>query len=100
MRPIHVAQLDKARPVVVLTRELVRPHLRNVTVAPITTTALGLSTEVPVGPANGLDHACVVTLDNITTVPAGALGRQIGFLLPEQEALLARAISIAFDLER
>lgn len=100
MRPIHVAQLDKARPVVVLTRELVRAHLRNVTVAPITTTARGLSTEVPVGPANGLDHACVVSLDNITTVPAGTLGRQIGFLLPEQEALLARAISIAFDLER
>ena len=36
MRPIHVVHLDKARPAVVLTRELVRPHLRSVTVAPIT----------------------------------------------------------------
>ena len=52
MRPIHVAQLDKARPVVVLTRELVRPHLARVTVAPITMTVRGLSTEVAVGPAN------------------------------------------------
>jgi mRNA interferase MazF len=55
MRPIHVAQLDKVRPVLVLTRELVRPHLSRVTVAPITTTVRGLSTEVYVGPANGLD---------------------------------------------
>ena len=38
MRPIHLAHLDKARPVLVLTRELVRPHLPTVTVAPITTT--------------------------------------------------------------
>ncbi|MFY9826671.1 MAG: type II toxin-antitoxin system PemK/MazF family toxin, partial [Thermoanaerobaculia bacterium] len=43
MRAIHVAQLDKARPVLILTRELVRPHLRTVTVAPITTTIRGLS---------------------------------------------------------
>jgi mRNA interferase MazF len=46
VRPIHAAELDKARPVVVLTRELVRPHLARVTVAPITTTIRGLSTEV------------------------------------------------------
>ncbi|MDA8067257.1 MAG: type II toxin-antitoxin system PemK/MazF family toxin, partial [Actinomycetota bacterium] len=46
MRPIHTAALDKARPVLVLTRELVRPHLNSVTVAPITSTIRGLSTEV------------------------------------------------------
>ena len=50
MRPIHIARLDKPRPVVVLTRELIRPRLTNVTVAPITSTIRGLSTEVLVGP--------------------------------------------------
>lgn len=99
MRPIHVAQLDKARPVLVLTRELVRPHLARVTVAPITTTIRGLSTEVPVGPANGLDQASVISCDNIVTVPADLLGRQIGILLTEQEAALAEAIRLAVDLE-
>ena len=59
---------------VVLTRELVRPHMARVTVAPITTTVRGLSTEIPVGPANGLDKACVVSCDNIVTVPKGAMG--------------------------
>jgi mRNA interferase MazF len=99
MRPIHAARLDKARPVLVLTRDLVRPHMDRVTVAPITTTIRGLSTEVPVGLANGLDQTCVVSCDNIVTVPASALGRQIGQLLPAQEAALTAAIRAAFDLD-
>jgi len=69
-----------------------------VTVAPITSTIRGLSTEVPVGSANGLDHESVVSCDNIVTVPTSALGRQIGYLLPAQEADLAHAIRAAFDL--
>jgi len=99
MRPIHVAQLDKPRPVLVLTRELVRPHLTTVTVAPITTTVRGLSTEVPVGRANGLERSSAVSCDNVTTVPAGALGAQIGVLLDHQEQALSDAIRAAFDLD-
>ncbi len=99
MRPIHVAQLDKARPVLVLTRELVRPHLTTVTVAPITTTIRGLSTEVPVDAANGLTGPSVVSCDNITTIPTDALGAQIGVLLDRQERALGHAIQAAFDLD-
>ena len=99
MRPIHAARLDKTRPVLILTREVVRPHLSRVTVAPITTTIRGLSTEVPVGPANGLDHASVVSCENIVTVAVSALGRQLGFLLAEQETALRDAIRAAFDLD-
>jgi mRNA interferase MazF len=98
MRPIHIAQLDKARPVLILTRELVRPHLTRVTVAPVTSTIRGLSTEVLVGPSNGLDYDSVVSCDNIVTVPTSTLGRHIGYLLPHQEAELAEAICSAFDL--
>jgi mRNA interferase MazF len=99
MRPIHVARLDKARPVLVLTRELVRPHLTTVTVAPITTTIRGLSTEVPVDGANGLAGRSVVSCDNITTIPASALGEHIGMLLDRQEQMLSDAIQAAFDLD-
>lgn len=98
MRPIHIAHLDKSRPVLVLTRQTVRPHLSRVTVAPITTTVRGLSTEVPVGPGNGLDHDSVVSCDNIVTVPVDALGRQLGYLLTDQEPALSEAIRTAFDL--
>lgn len=99
MRPIHVARLDKARPVVILTRETVRPHLNTVTVAPITTTIRGLSTEVPVGAANGLGEPSVVACDHVTTIPSDALGTQIGLLLDEQEEVLSAAIRAAFDLD-
>lgn len=99
MRPIYVAELDKARPVLVLTRALVRPHLRTVTVAPLTLTIRGLSTEVACGPENGLDGRCAVACDHITTIPVASLGRQIGTLLDEQEEALASAIHAAFDLD-
>jgi mRNA interferase MazF len=98
MRAIHTAQLDKARPVLILTRELVRPHLKTVTVAPITTTIRGLSTEVTVDAANGLMEPSVVSCDNITTIPADALGAQIGTLFDGQESTLSDAIMAAFDL--
>ena len=99
MRPIHLARLDKTRPVLVLTRELVRPHLATVTIAPITGTIRGLSSEVPVDARNGLAHPSVVACDHITTVPKDALGEQIGVLLDGQEPVLSAAIQAAFDLD-
>jgi mRNA interferase MazF len=99
MRAIHIAQLDKARPVLILTRELVRPHLRTVTVAPITKTIRGLSSEVGVDATNGLTEPSVVSCDNITTIPTDAVGEQIGLLLDSQELALREAIVAAFDLE-
>ena len=98
MRDIHIAHLDKARPVVVLTREPVRGAMRRVTVTPITTTAKGLSTEVPVGPDNGLDQPCVISCDNIITIDKAALGRPVGVLFERQEHQLAAATVSAFAL--
>jgi mRNA interferase MazF len=99
MRAIHLARLDKTRPALVLTRDRVRQYRHWVTVAPVTTTVRGLTTELPVGTANGLDHDSVVSLDNILTIPASDLGRQVGQLLPEQEPALTEAIQAAFDLD-
>ena len=99
MRPIHLARIDKTRPVLILTRELVRPVLKRVTVAPIPSTIRGLSTELPVGARNGLDQDSVVSLDNVVTIPVATLGQQIGFLFPDQELALSAAIRNAFDLD-
>ncbi len=98
MRPIHLARLDRQRPVLVLTRELVRPHLAYVTVTPITTNVRGLTSELQVGTANGLDGPSVVNCDGIVTIEASDVGRQIGVLLDVQEAPLTEAICAAFDL--
>lgn len=99
MREICLVRLDKTRPALVLTREVARAAMTKVTVAPLTTTVKGLSSEVQVGPDNGLDHDCVVALDNVVTVPVDLLGRTVGYLSTEQERDLARAVVLAFDLE-
>ncbi len=98
MRAIHLARVDKTRPVVVLTRDRARGAMSKVTVAPITSTIKGLHTEVRVGVRNGLDHEAVVSCDNVMTLPVERLGRQVGFLHEDQESALAAAIVSAFDL--
>lgn len=99
MHSIWLARLDKARPVLVLTREEVRDVRHLVTVAPITTTVRGLSSEVLVSPSNGLDRESVVNLDSIITIPRESLVRPLGALLASQERDLTRAFHDAFDLE-
>ncbi|QPL05939.1 MULTISPECIES: type II toxin-antitoxin system PemK/MazF family toxin [Actinomyces] len=99
MREIVLAHLDKTRPVLVLTRDRARDAMTKVSVAPITSTVKGLSSELPLGARNGLDHECVASMDNITTLPSRCLGRTIGFLTVDQEPALARALILAFDLD-
>ena len=99
MREICLVRLDKTRPALVLTREAARAAMTKVTVAPITSTIKGLSSEVRLGPDNGLDHDCVVSLDNVLTVPTDSLGRIVGYLSDRQEAQLAHAVVMAYDLE-
>jgi mRNA interferase MazF len=98
VRPIHLVRLDKTRPALILTREIVRPHLSRVTVAPITSRVRGLTVEVPVGQSNGLDQDSVINCDNIVTIPTSAVGRLIGFLWSEQVPMLSEAVLAAFDL--
>jgi mRNA interferase MazF len=98
VRPIHLVRLDKAQPALILTREIVRPHLSRVTVAPITSRVRGLTVEVPVGQSNGLDQDSVINCENIVTIPTSAVGRQIGFLWSEQELKLSEAVRAAFDV--
>lgn len=58
---IWLAQLDKVRPVVVLTREPLGGILSAVIGAPVTSTVRGLSTELALGPDDGLRVESVAT---------------------------------------
>jgi mRNA interferase MazF len=98
MRSIATMRLDKRRPALILTRQSKLHLLTWVTVAPITSTIRGITSEVRVGKRNGLDHDCVISCDNITTVHKDAVGATIGLLFDDQEPELARAISDAFEL--
>lgn len=58
------ADLDKVRPVVLLTRARIAPMLTRVLVAPVTTTVRGISTEVALGKSEGVKPGSVANLDN------------------------------------
>ena len=98
MRTIAMVRLDKQRPALILTRASKLHLLTWVTVAPVTSTIRGLTSEVRVGVRNGLDHDSVVSCDNISTIRTDVLGATIGLLFDDQEAELARALGDAFDL--
>jgi mRNA interferase MazF len=72
-------RLDRTRPALILTREIVRPHLSSVTVAPITSRVRGLTVEVPVGQSNGLDQDSLINCDNIVTIPTSAVADRSAF---------------------
>lgn len=98
MRPLHWATLDKRRPVLVLTRQVMVGRMSTVTVAPVTTTVHGIATEVIVGLRNGLQQPSAVKCDQIASIPIHQLHEPCGFLLDEQELALHEAIQAAFDL--
>ena len=98
MRTIALVELDKPCPALILTRPSALPFLTWITVAPITSTIRGLTSEVSVGVRNGLDYDSVVSCDSVTTVRRDAIGDTLGLFFDDQEPALARAVSDAFDL--
>ena len=86
------------RPVVLLSRNEAYVVRQLVTVAPITTRARRIPTEVPLGPEEGLPKPCVVNLDTITTIPKASLSRLIGPLAPDRLAAVERAFRFALGL--
>lgn len=87
---------DRRRPVVILTRQEVIPHLSNVTVAPITRTIRGLPNEVLVGVESGLKVPSAVNLDNVTTVPKAGLKGFVGTIPREAMDAVCRGLCFTF----
>jgi mRNA interferase MazF len=65
------------RPVVVLTRDEAIPRLKNIVVGLVRRTTRGIATEVEIGPADGMPIECVISLDNLRTVPRALLTEPI-----------------------
>jgi mRNA interferase MazF len=72
------ADLDKIRPVVVITRARVAPLLHRVLVAPVTSTVRGIVTEVALGSEEGVQAGSVANLDNIQLIPVELLLSEAG----------------------
>lgn len=90
---------DKRRPALILARNAILPYLANITVAPITTNIRDIPTEVLLIPEeDSVRELCVVSLDNIQTVPKSRLGALVTTLSPQRMAEVNRAIAFALDL--
>jgi mRNA interferase MazF len=74
------ADLDKIRPVLVVTRANIAPRLTRVVVAPITTVVRNIPTEVALGKAEGVKRGSVANFDNLQLVPVSSLLKLAGQL--------------------
>jgi mRNA interferase MazF len=83
------------RPACVLTREAAIPVLASVIVAPATRTMRGIPTEVRLGREDGMPDDCVLSCDNIATVPKALLTERIVALGEPRLSELCEALRAA-----
>jgi mRNA interferase MazF len=96
---VWLAELDKVRPVIVLTRDPMGGLLNAVIVAPVTSTVRGLATEVEVGPDDGILRPSVVNLDQAQLVAVSRLRRPVGRARPRTMAAICGALAVAVGCE-
>jgi len=89
---------DKRRPVLILTRTVLLPHLGTVTVAAITRTIRDVASEVRLGPGLGLPQPCAANLHNVFTLDKADLGPFVTALPPGVMALVDRALAFALGM--
>src|SRR5687767_4917170 len=89
----------ESRVFVVVSREpLHRTSFATVICAPVYSRGEGLTTQVEVGPAEGLKHASWIMCDNLTSLRRADLTDFIGTLSAAKARDLNRALRIALDL--
>jgi mRNA interferase MazF len=86
---------EKRRPVLILTRDPMGRLLHSVICAPITSTARGVATEIPMSVAEGLDAPSVANFDNTQLLPRWGLIRRLGRATPQTMEAACRALMIA-----
>jgi len=89
---------DKNRPVVILTRDSIIPHIGEVTVAPLTSTIRDIPSEVLLGKMDGLPKECAVNCDHLQTVAKGRIGSLLTTLSPARLREVRAAIAFALAL--
>jgi mRNA interferase MazF len=90
-------ELDKRRPVLVVTRNVAIPHLAQVLVAPITRTIRNIPTEIRLGERNGLRVDCVALIDGLVPISRAFLTDRVGRLGVEEVGEICRALAAMAD---
>lgn len=89
---------DKNRPVVILTRDSIIPHMGEVTVAPVTSTVRDIPSEVLLDREDGMHKECAINCDHLQTVAKERIGSLITTLSQSQMKELRAAITFAIAL--
>lgn len=89
----------KQRPVLILTRSDMIGVLNTVTVAPLTRTIRGVSSEVVVGPECGLKEPSAINLHHLVTVPRAGLRPFVGVVPPAVLSQVRGALLFALGFE-
>ncbi len=84
--------------VIVSRQVLIDSRFSTVTCAPIFTNGEALSTQVSVGPDEGLKHQSWIMCDNLVSLRKADLTHYVGSLGPAKLAELSRALKMALDL--
>jgi mRNA interferase MazF len=83
------------RPVLVLTRDPVADRIGAVVVAACTRTVRGLSSELALGPADGMPEDCVASFDNLHTLRRSAFRQRITRLSEARMTEACQVLSLA-----
>jgi mRNA interferase MazF len=86
------------RPLVLLSRDAAYRVRTSVTVGMVTRTVRAIPVEVLLGTEDGMPQDCVVSLDNILTIPKARLVERITTLSPQKMTSITEAIIFALDL--
>jgi mRNA interferase MazF len=87
------------RPVVLLSRNEAYSVRSLVIIAPVTTRIRNITSEVPLGVADGMPQDCVANLDTITTVPKDCLRSRLTALSAKKVKEIEAAIHFALGME-
>lgn len=85
--------------VIVSRRALIESKFSTVMCAPVYSSHLGISTQVEVGPEEGLKHNSCIYCDEIISIPKSSLSDYVGSLPDNKIEELNRALAIALELE-
>ena len=90
---------DRSRPVVVLTRDSIIPHIGEVTVVPVTSTIRDIPSEVLLDKVDGMPRECAVNCDHMQTVAKARIGSLITSLSQARMREIRAAIAFAITLD-
>lgn len=90
---------DKSRPVVILTRDSIIPHIGEVSAAPVTSTIRDIPSEVLLDRKDGVAKECAINCDHLQTIAKSRIGPLLTRLSNDRMREIHDAVNFALSLD-